>query len=76
MKIFPPISWLEQVAFNEIMMMSLCSKLDFIVLAHWNNNPRVDMSLHSDTLFWFRANQSLFLLLNAAYFVENQQIPI
>jgi hypothetical protein len=29
----------------------------FIVLAHWNNSPRVDMSLHSDTLFWFRANQ-------------------
>jgi len=25
----------------------------FIVLAHWNNSPRVDMSLHSDTLFWF-----------------------
>jgi hypothetical protein len=24
------------------------------------------MSLHSDTLFWFRANQSLLFLLNAA----------
>jgi hypothetical protein len=33
-EIFPSISWLEQVAFNEIMMMSLCSELDFIVLAH------------------------------------------
>jgi hypothetical protein len=29
-------------------MMSLI----FIVLAHWNNSPRVDMSLHSDTLSW------------------------
>jgi hypothetical protein len=26
------------------------------VLAHWNNNLQVDMSLNSDTLFWFRAN--------------------
>ena len=35
----------------------------FIVLAHWNNSPRVDMSLHSDTLSWFRANQSAFQLI-------------
>ena len=35
-----------------------------IVLAHWNNSPRIDMSLHSDTLFWFRANQSLLCLLS------------
>ena len=27
----------------------------FIVLAHWNNSPLVDMLLHSDTLLWFRA---------------------
>jgi hypothetical protein len=33
----------------------------FIVLAYWNNSPRIDTSLHSDTLFWFRANQSLLL---------------
>jgi hypothetical protein len=44
--------------------------LDFILLAHWNNSPRVDMSLHSDILFWFRANlQSLLFLLNAACLV-------
>ena len=36
----------------------------FIVLVHWNNSPRVDMLLHSDTLFWFRAIQSLLFLLN------------
>jgi len=35
----------------------------FIVLAHWNNSQRVDMSFHLDTSFWFRANQSLFILL-------------
>jgi len=38
--------------FNEMMMRSA---LFFIVLAHWNNSPRVDMSTHPDTLFWFRA---------------------
>jgi hypothetical protein len=37
---------------------------------------RVDMSLHSDTLLWFRANQYLLLLLNAACLAEKQQIPI
>ena len=66
----------EQVTFNEIMMMSLCSEFDFIVLAHWNNNPRVDMSLHSDTLFWFRVNQSWLFLLNDVCLVEKQQIPM
>ena len=37
----------------------------FIVLAHWNNNPREDMSFHMDTLFWFQANQSLLLFFHA-----------
>jgi hypothetical protein len=40
------------------------------VLAHWNNIPRVDISLHSDTLFWFRANQSLLFLLHAVCLAE------
>jgi hypothetical protein len=34
------------------------------------------MSLHSDTLFWFRANQSLLFLFNAACLAEKQQLPI
>ena len=34
------------------------------------------VSLHLDTLFWFRVNQSLLFLLNAAYLSEKQQIPI
>jgi hypothetical protein len=38
---------------------------DFIVLDHINNSPLVDMSVHSGTLFWFRAKHSLFLLLGA-----------
>jgi hypothetical protein len=48
----------------------------FIVFVHWNNSPRGNMLLHSDTLSWFRANQSLLLLLNAACLAEKQQIPI
>jgi hypothetical protein len=39
----------------------------FLVLAHWNNNLQLDMSLHSHTLSWFRTNQSLLLHLNTAW---------
>jgi len=45
----------------------------FIVLAYWNNSPRVDMSLYSDTLSWFQAIQSLLLLLNAASLAEKNK---
>ena len=41
-----------------------------------DQHAELDMSLHSDTLFWFRANQSLFFLLNAACLAEKQHIPI
>ena len=34
----------------------------FMVLAHWNNSPRVDISLQSHTLFWFRANAVMLRL--------------
>jgi len=49
--------------------------LIFIVLAHWNNSVRVDISHHSDTLSWFQANQSLILLVNAVCFAKKQQAP-
>ena len=45
-----------------------------MVLGHWNSSLWVDMSFHSDTLFRFRANQSLLLLLNAAFLVRKQHI--
>ena len=46
---------------NEMIMRSALLQTNtlswiFIVLAHWNKSPWVDMSLHSDTLFRFRAN--------------------
>ena len=47
----------------------------FIVLAHWNNSPWVDIFHHSDTS-WLRATESLFLLLKAVCWTEKQQIPI
>ena len=48
----------------------------FIVLTHWNNSPWIDMSPHSDTLSWFRSNQYLFFLHNAACLAAKQQIAI
>jgi hypothetical protein len=36
------------------------------VLANWNNSPRVDILLHPNTIFWFRANHSLILLISAS----------
>jgi hypothetical protein len=47
----------------------------FIVLAHWNNNLQIDISIHSSTLSWFRANQSLLFLLNVVCLAKKQQIP-
>jgi hypothetical protein len=71
----------NKLIFNEMMMRSVffynnALSLICILLAHWNNNLRVDMSLRSDTLFSFRVNLSLLFLLNAVSLVEKQQIPI
>ena len=54
----------NKLMFNEMMMkyaLYYTNTLSwiFILLAHWNNSPRIDMSSHTDTLSWFRANQSL-----------------
>ena len=59
--------------FDDMLMMimsSLCyaNTLSwiFIVFALGNSSLWVNMSLYSDTLTWFRVNQLLDLLLNAA----------
>ena len=44
------------------------------MLAHWDNSLQVDMSLHLETLSWFRANHSLLFLLDAVRLAEKQQI--
>jgi hypothetical protein len=65
----------NNLIFIEMMMKSALFQTNtlswiFIVLAHWNKNL---LHLH---LFWFRANQSLLFLLNAACLAEKQQIPV
>ena len=53
------------------------AKLDFYSASSLETTVRgIDMSPHSDTLFWFWVNQSLLLLHNAECLAEKQQIPI
>jgi len=55
---------------DDVMMMSALHKtktVNWILIA-------LDMPLHSDTFFQFRANQSLLLLLSVVCLVEKQQI--
>jgi hypothetical protein len=62
----------NKLIFNDMMMRSRCNRstsarlVGFYSasLAHRKNSPRVDISLHLDTLPWFRANQPLLFLLN------------
>ena len=79
MSIFAGISWPEQITVqwddNDVHFV-LDQHDVFIVLAHWNNIPWVDMSLHSYTLSWFQANQSLLSLLNVGRLAEKKQISI
>ena len=57
---FPAISWQEQVNFQWVddevrfVLDQHAYSWIFIVLAHSNNSPRIHMSPHSDTSFWFR----------------------
>jgi hypothetical protein len=58
----------NKLIFNEMMMRSALYKTNtlscnFLVLAHWNNSPWVDMLLHSHTFSRFWANPSLLALL-------------
>ena len=66
-------SWREEVTLDEMMM--TCTRSTRLVLAH-RNTPRVEMSLHSDTLSLFRTNYSLFLPLNSVCLTRKQQISI
>ena len=59
----------NKLIFNEMMAM----RLNFYSASSLKQQSEMDMSLHSDTLFWFQANQSLLLLLNAACIVGKQK---
>jgi hypothetical protein len=58
--------------------LTICNTLSriFIALAYRNNSPWIDMSPHTDILFRFRTNQSLLLLLNAAFEIFVNYIKI
>jgi hypothetical protein len=45
----------------------------YIVLAHWNNSPLIEMSPHPDILYFFRANQFLIFQINPACLWEKQR---
>jgi hypothetical protein len=48
------------------------TELDIYSASSLKQQSRVDMSSHSNTLSWFRANQSLLFLLNAVCLVEKK----
>jgi hypothetical protein len=71
----------NKLHFNKMMIMSAFSKANtlswiFILLVHGNINLQLEMTLHSDTLYKFQANQSLFLLINAACIAKKQTYQI
>ena len=54
----------NKLIFNKMMIRSTLYQTNtlswiLIVLVHWNNNRRIDISPHSDTLSWFWVNLSL-----------------
>ena len=67
------ISWREQVHFqwddDEVgFVLDQHAELEFFSVTHWNNSPRLDMSLHSETLFWFELTRFCsFSLMRRAY---------
>jgi len=76
MSYFSAISWWE-VIFDEWWCPDctrLTSLVGYLVLADWNNRPRVDMWPHLDIFSWFQANKSLLLLLHARCLAEKQPI--
>ena len=58
----PNEQFFSYISLDEILMMmstlywANMLSWPFIVLPHWNNSLQEDMLLHSDTLFWFWAN--------------------
>jgi hypothetical protein len=63
---------------NEIIIRSALYKTNTLsefsmVLAHWNNTPRIHMSPKSVTLSWFRTNQSLLFQLKAVYLAGSNE---
>jgi hypothetical protein len=62
--IFQLFWWWEQFNFQWDPLCTRPTRLNgfFIVLAHWNNSPWIDLLTHCDTLPWFQANEPVFAL--------------
>jgi hypothetical protein len=80
---FSAISWREQVSFqwddDEVhFVQDQHAELDFYSVSSVKQQSagRHVVPLGHNSLFWFRADQSLLFLLNAACLAENVQIPI
>jgi hypothetical protein len=68
---FSAIPWRENVNLqwddDEVcFVLNLHAELDLYSASSLKQQSRIDMWPHSDTLFWFRANQCLLFLFNAA----------
>ena len=66
--------WTISQLYDEMIMMSDQTYTNtlswiFILLTHGSNSKRVHISLHLDTVSWFRPNRSLFFLFIAVYFL-------
>ena len=63
---------------NKLIINEIDDEVRFVLDQHAELDVYSARSLKqlSDTLFWFRANQSLLFLCNAAYLAEKQHIPI
>ena len=59
------MAWYEQVKFDEMITMFALYKTNtlswiIIVLAHWNNSPRLDMSLHLGHIIMILSSYCLY----------------
>ena len=71
----------EWLLFNATFFQLLHGENKFHTMKWWwcllcTRPIRMDMMLHSDTLSWYRANQSLLLLRKAACWAKKQQISV
>ena len=53
--------FIEMMTMSDLYLTNTLSWI-FIVLAHWNNSPGIDMSPHSSTLYIPIPNQPVFVL--------------
>ena len=79
--IFQPNHGENKLTLNEMMMRSTLYWTNTLSWIFYSASSMKQQSTdrhvpHSDSLSWFRANQSLLFLLNAACLVEKQQIPV